>query len=246
MGDKKNETQGTIAPLRNVALFLELVDRVMRRSSGLPGMACFTGFSGYGKTCSAIYAANKYRAFHVQLKSCTTRRSLCTAILAEIGEVPGATIDAMVTQIGRELALSRRPLIVDEADFLIKGGMVELVRDIYESSQATVILIGEERFPEKLRRWERVHGRMLDWVQAQPASLADARHLARLYCRGVEIADDLLAAVHEHAQGSARRIVVNLDRVREAAELASLKKIARAQFQGAFFTGRPPAARSAA
>ena len=122
--------------------------------------------------------------------------------------------------------------------------MIEVVRDIYESSQGTILLVGEEQLPQKLKKWERVHGRMLDWVQAQPASIGDARHLSKLYCRGIDVTDDLLAALHAASGGSARRICVNLDRVREKAEMAGISKIGIAEFGSDFFTGNPPPRRS--
>jgi DNA transposition AAA+ family ATPase len=233
----------TIAPLRNVAAFTELVDRVMNRSRGLPGMATFHGFSGYGKTFAAIYAANKHRAYHVQMKSAWTRKKLMQAILQEMGIMPAGTIPDMLDQVGEQLSLSGRPLIVDEADYLVTKGMIEVVRDIYESSQAAIILVGEEGLPTALKRWERVHGRMLDWVPAQPAALNDARHLAHLYCRGIELTEDLLTPLHEASQGSVRRICVSLDRVREFAETAGLNRVTRAEYKGEFFTGAAPATR---
>ncbi|MDA8230377.1 MAG: ATP-binding protein [Magnetospirillum sp.] len=237
----------TVAPLRNVALLADLVERVANRPSGLPGMGCFHGPSGYGKTFAAIYAANRHRAYHVQVKSVWTRKKLCLAVLLEMGVQPAGTIPDMVDQIGQELSLSRRPLVIDEADFLVSKGMIEVVRDIYESSQGTVILIGEEQLPQKLKVWERVHGRMLDWVGAEPGTLADTRHLAKLYCRGVVTADDLQKELHEKSAGSVRRICVNWDRVREKAEAADIKEIDLAtwlRLGGEFFTGNPPPRRT--
>lgn len=221
----------TIAPLRNVTLLAELVDRVQNRTANLPGMAAFSGPSGYGKSNAAMYAANKFRAYHVQVKSVWTRKKLCASILREMGARDvAATIADMVDQIGEQLSLSQRPLLVDEADFLVKNGMIEVIRDIYESSQAPIILIGEENLPNALKRWERVHGRMLDMIPAQPASIGDTRHLARLYCPGVTIDDALLDAAHRKASGSVRRVCVNLDRVRERANTAELAAISLKEF----------------
>jgi len=237
----------SVLPLRNVSRLAELVLRVMGRDSGLPGMGCFFGPSGYGKTFAAIYAANRHRAFHVQVKSVWTKKKLALSILVEMGIQPAATIADMIDQIGQELSLSGRPLLIDEADFLVAKKMIEVVRDIYESSQGTVILIGEENLPQILKKWERVHGRMFDWVAAEPASLADSRHLANLYCRGVEVAADLLAEAHSASGASVRRVCVNLARVREKAEMASLTAIDLAtwkQLGGEFFTGNPPARRT--
>jgi hypothetical protein len=135
-------------------------------------------------------------------------------------------------------------LLVDEADILVDKGMIEVVRDIYESNQASIILIGEENLPASLKRWERVHGRMLDWVAAQPASLSDAKHLAKLYCKGVEISDELMEALHKKAGGSVRRVCVNLDRLREQAQTRRLQHIGVSEFDPAgFFTGDAPAPR---
>jgi hypothetical protein len=53
----QDQTPGNnVAPLRNVGLLSELVERVLNRTAGLPGMACFHGFSGYGKSFAAMYA----------------------------------------------------------------------------------------------------------------------------------------------------------------------------------------------
>ncbi|WP_236549860.1 ATP-binding protein, partial [Profundibacterium mesophilum] len=81
---------------------------------------------------------------------------------------PKGTVSEMVEAISAELAMSDAPLLIDEADMLVKRKMIEIVRDIYEGSGAPVILIGEELLPQKLQQWERIHGRMLDWVAAQP------------------------------------------------------------------------------
>nr|WP_249123784.1 ATP-binding protein [Pseudomonas aeruginosa] len=70
----------------------------------------------------------------------------------------------MADQIAEELAASGRPLIIDEMDHLVAAGQVELIRDLYESSQASILLIGEEMLPTKLKKYERFHGRVLSWV----------------------------------------------------------------------------------
>ncbi len=64
------------APLKNVAAFSELISKVVNRNASLPGLACFYGPSGLGKTRSAIYGANRYRAAYVECGQLTTARSL--------------------------------------------------------------------------------------------------------------------------------------------------------------------------
>jgi DNA transposition AAA+ family ATPase len=231
----------TVAPLRNVRALAALIDRVNNRSPNLPGMGVFYGPSGFGKTTAAIYATNKFQAVTVQVKSAWTKKKLCEAILDEMSIPPAATISDQLDQIGAQLAITDRPLIIDEADFLVQRKMIEIIRDIYETSQATVILIGEELLPQKLRVWERVHGRILDWVPAEPGDMSDLQHLTRLYAPGLELDDLLRQRLLTASMSSIRRICVNLDRVREFAQIKGLTKVTLADWgQRDFFTGMAP------
>lgn len=235
---------GSVAPLRNVEALVELIRLVQDREPGLPGMACYYGPSGYGKTTAAVYAANAYGAYQVQVKSCWTRKKLCTAVLEDLGVQPAKTIADMVDQIAEGLARSGKPLLVDEADHLVARSMIEIVRDIHEASGSTVILIGEEQMPLKLQQWERVHGRMLKWVAAEPATFDDVAHLAPIYCPRVELDEALQLRLLEESSHSVRRISINLDRVKEYARARNLPRVTSADFaEQPFFTGAAPAPR---
>lgn len=231
----------SIAPLRNVASFLELVDRLQNRGPGLPGMGCFYGFSGFGKTTASLFAANQAQACAVQMKSVWTQKKLCEAICKELGLTPTRTIADMVEQIAEALAREDIPLFIDEADFLIRRNMVEIVRDIYESSFVPVILIGEERLPQNLRKWERVHGRILSWVAAEPCDEEDFALLKGLYCPKVEIEKPLLDKIKAASNGSARRLHENLAMVKEISHLRNMDRIGLVEWgRREFFTGVAP------
>ena len=234
----------SVAPLRNVAALVALVDRVQNRALGLPGMACFYGPSGFGKTTAAVYAESKFRAYQVQVKSAWSKKKFCEAILAEMSLRPARTIGDMVDQISEHLAITGAPLLIDEADHLVARKMIELVRDIYEGSQAPVILIGEELLPQKLQEWERVHGRMLAWVGAEPATMDDLEKLLPIYAPDIEIAADLREAILKRSNRSIRRISVNIaDVASEARNMGRAMMSLRDYDTGRFFTGTAPAPR---
>ncbi len=236
--------RNSVAPLRNVTALSALIERVQSRDADLPGMACFYGPSGYGKTTAAVWNANASNAHQIQIKSVWTRKYLCTAIVNELGLDPRKTVAELVDQIADQLMRSGRPLIIDEADYLVKSSMIEVIRDIYESSCATIILIGEEMLPQKLAKWERVHGRMLDWVGAQPADIREVGLLADIHCRGIELDDDLKAMVLKASNASVRRICVNLNMISEVARTKGLDRVsARDWGKADFFTGSAPAPR---
>jgi DNA transposition AAA+ family ATPase len=231
----------TLAPLTNVALCLAALERAMGRQQHLPGLVMFYGPSGWGKSMAAAHAANVHRAYCIQAKSTWTKKWVLASILSEMGVAPARTIPEMADQVAEQLSLSGRPLIVDEVDHLVDRNLVEIIRDIYEGSNAAILLIGEELLPIKIKRWERLHGRIIDFVAAQPADLEDAAHLRKFYVKRVRIKDDLLEFVHAHAHGSVRRICVNLARLEEEA-LKEGKKEIDLEWWGsrALFTGEAP------
>lgn len=237
----------SVAPLRNVAALVTLVEKVRSRALGLPGMAVFYGPSGYGKTTASVYAANRFQAYSVEVGSSWKQRLFCEAILHEIGQKPGPTIGHMVQTISEHLARTDAPLLIDEADFLVAQKSIEIVREIHDKSGAPVILIGEELLPQKLRQWERVHGRMLDWVAAETGSMEDVRHLAPIYAAGVDLGEDLAAAIVEASRGSIRRICVSLANAAEFARVRGLTRLGAGDLPGqALFTGEAPRPRRVA
>ena len=238
-------TMGTTAPLTNVSLCMSALERAMNRSMNLPGMVVFYGASGLGKSFSASYAANHHKAYYVECRSLWTKKALLLAIAKEMGIAPAKTIYELADQVAEQLILSQRPLIIDEMDHMVEKKSVEIIRDIYEASQAAILLIGEQSMPRKLKQWERFHGRILDFVEAQPANIDDARFLESIYARGVEVSDDLLAHVHTLAKGSVRRICVNLDRIGEEAEAQGWEIATLENWDGReLFTGDAPMRRA--
>lgn len=207
----------TIAPLKNVALMMKVADRIVNRAEYLPGIAAFVGYAGTGKSMSAAFVSNKYKAFYVECKSCWTKRALLEAILKQMGIQAKGPIYVLVELVSEHLAESGKMLIIDEVDHIVKRSAIEIIRDIYEGSMAPILLIGEENMPNDLVKWERFHSRVLEWAYAQPADINDARHLVSLYCRGVKVRDDLLQQVVKVSEGSVRRICVNLARIAEIA-----------------------------
>lgn len=233
-----------MAALGNVALAAKTLHRAMNAPAHLPRMVVFYGPSGFGKSSAASYLVTRYGAYYVEVKSTTTRKALLKMILKRMGIKPENTVDTMLEQVCEQLSVSGRPLIIDELDHLVDKAAVEIVRDIYEGSQSPVMLIGEECLPKKLKRWERFHGRILEWAAAQPADIEDAITLANFYCDRAKIAPDLLAHVHNMARGSVRRICVNLDLIQEEALAQGLYTITLAEWGNRpLYTGEAPTRR---
>lgn len=241
------ETTGAInsvAPLANVARLIQLIERCEHRSHGLPGMGCFHGRAGLGKTTAAIYATNRKKACHIEVLPIGGVKALLTMIVAELGLSPKRTSTDLFEQAARELAISGRPLIIDEADKICQETPIEIVRRLHDVSGVPVILMGEEALPQMLQRWERVSSRILSYVGAEPASLEDVEHLSRIYAAGVTLGADLKKALLAASGGSIRNVSTNLDHVREHAALHGLRRIDMGEWgTTAFHTGVAPSPR---
>lgn len=234
-----------IANINNLSLVAIAMERLINRPDGLPGLGVIYGPSGYGKTTATIAVANKTQAYYVQLKSAWSKKTLLEKICFEMSIPALKTTADNLDLITEHLATTQRPLILDEADYLVThAGMVELVRDIYEGSQAPIMLVGEEQLPNKLKKYERFHGRVLSWLPAQPVSLDDAKLLAQVYVSDVAIDEDVLKHIVEIAHGSVRRVTVNLVNLAEAAAIKGLDEINKdtlKQLTGfEFYTGENP------
>lgn len=234
------------ANIHNLTLVRSALEELTGRAGGLPSLGVLYGPAGYGKSTALLAMANATRAYYIQMRSVWNAKALMQKILIEMG-LPtkvvrtrkgkdnegetafgrDLTVAEMLDQVGSQLATSRRPLIIDEFDYCVSGaGMVELVRDIHEISQAPIILSGEEHLPLKLQRWERFHGRVLSWVAAAPVSLADAQELAPLYC-SAPCADDFLQLLVSKSGGSVRRVCVNLATAEQFAVAEGWRRIDR-------------------
>jgi|TARA_A100001391_G_scaffold50885_1_gene30984 DNA transposition AAA+ family ATPase len=237
------------APLKNVAAFSTLIRKVVDRRLDLPGLACFFGASGLGKTKAAIKGANMYRAAYVECGQFTTARSLLASILRELGVAnPRGTVTDMIDECVRIMISDvHRPVIVDEAHHIAHKKFVDLLRELHDKSQAPVILIGEETLPKQLEAFERVHNRMLDWVPAVPCDLEDFRHLSALCC-SVAVKSDLAEAILAGTHGNTRRIVVNLSKVDDIARQKGITEVSLDDFGGrqAVIGGKAPLPRRAA
>ncbi|MCY1286123.1 AAA domain protein [compost metagenome] len=233
-----------IVPLTNVGLLASAIERARQRPIGLPGLVVHHGPSGLGKSVAAAWAANQHRAYYVECRDTWTKVAFLKAVLREMAITPTRTLSEMVDQVAEQLSLSGRPLLVDDVQYLLDKSAANVLTDLYNASQGTIVLIGEERVPTSLIKLERLHNRVLEWVPAQPATLDDVQQLARSAYPNQRMADDLLEDLRKATRGCLRRIAVNLYHVHNEAQALCLDAIDMATWgKRGWFTGEAPARR---
>ena len=227
--------EGRQAPLTNMGLALGTLMECMAVGQESPRLGLLYGYSGYGKSVGAAFAAARTNATYVCAKSVWTQRTLLEAIATSLGISKLArTAPKILEQIIEQLAIFPRPLVIDEMDFLVKRQAVEIIRDIHDATSIAIMMIGEEDLPAKLKEWERFDNRILVANAAQPASDEDTLKLRDHYCLRARIADDLALRFNQACRGCTRRIVTNLI---EADSLAYAERPATADL--AWWNGRP-------
>lgn len=231
----------SVAGVTNVARLAQLMVLCRDRSFGVPGMACFHGRAGLGKSSACTYATIKFDAVHVEALPLGGVKGLLSMIVHECGLKPKSTEVALMYQAFEWFGKTGRPLIVDEADKILKEKCVEVLRAIHDRTGVPVILVGEENLPQKLAAWERVQSRLLQSVGAEPATLDDVRQMAVIYAAPVAMAADMVAAVASVSNGSLRNAVTNFAAVKEWAVKQGLEAVSLADWgDQPFKTGEAP------
>lgn len=234
-----------IVPLTNVGLLSGAMKRAQARPVGLPGLVAMYGPSGYGKSAAAAFAGNQHRCYYTECRDTWSKKAFLLAILRDMSILPGRNLSEMVDQIAIQLSASRRPLIVDDVQYLLDKAAANVLTDIYNASEGTIVLIGEERVPASLQRLERLHNRVLEWVPAQPATLEDIRQLAKESYPDLTFSDDLLEDLNRVTKGCLRRIAVNLYRAKSEASAMMIDHVdMKAWGSKAWFTGEAPSRRA--
>ena len=240
MSDTAPSVKNRFVPLQNIVLLHEMAKALIERSPLTDRMGGFYGRSGEGKTMASIYVRSKTRARLIEVGDSWDRKKFLCNILVECGVADHAGTIARMTErainaLGDEPS---RPLIIDEADKLVDKRMIEIVRELHDNARVPVILIGEERLPDKLALVERFHNRVLFWTPAVPCDLDDCRKLAAHFVPCVAVEEALLEQALQHSAGRVRRIVATMINMDNFARTQGLKTLTLAGYSGGFVSGQ--------
>jgi len=219
-----------ISGVREAMIALE---QNVNRSAGTPGMCAFIGASGAGKTTAITYLANQFDGVYVNVEYLVTGSSLTRNIVSQMGAAPSRSSYEKFSFIRERLG--RRPIFFDEAQRLLKGGLIEVARDIADVTSGTVVLVGMSDFPKRIQRYPQLLTRISTWVHLRPADEDDTRLMATELCE-VGLHDDLVIALHKATGGSLRQIMVGLAQIERFGRARRLATVSLAQWGARPFT----------
>lgn len=208
-------------------------------------MGCFFGHPGSGKSVATGLCRNEFDAVIVEVGETWTRKVLVEELCIELDIAAKGTLHNMYKQIVERLSYDpKRPILIDEADKLVNGGMIEIVRQIYDATRNPVILVGEEELPNKLALIPRMHDRVVSWVPAEPCNSEDMDVLAKVFCPDVILEPELLQEILRISSGKPRLIGNNLTMVNEHFAITSADRISLDDVASKLLSGGTPTARA--
>ncbi len=105
------------APLTNMGLALRTLMDCMAVGRESPRLGLLYGYSGYGKSVGAAFAAARTNATYVCAKSVWTQRTLLEGIAGSLGIMKLVrTAPGILDQVIEQLTIHPRPLVIHEMD----------------------------------------------------------------------------------------------------------------------------------
>ncbi|KAF0145074.1 MAG: prophage MuSo1 DNA transposition protein [Nitrospirae bacterium] len=221
------------AKTSNVTNFVSAMNRLVNRQDGIPGMALIFGEPGLGKTRTTLWwaAQNENDGVFIRTKKLMTGRWLLEEVVAELGEAPMRRTSDLFRQAVDQLLDRPRTLFIDEADYLAHDARVlETLRDLHDTTNTPVVLIGMDKADQKLMRYKHLYDRFAVIVKFEPLVLSDIKAIADQMC-DIKLSDDAVQHIHKQANRF-RRVVVQLYKAEAIARTNSLKEVTAAHLQG--------------
>jgi DNA transposition AAA+ family ATPase len=206
---------------------------VARRGAREAGLVIVRGVYGIGKSeLTERWAADSGYVF-VRAKETWTKRALLDELADKMGLAKGGRNQEVQGRIIGKLAVDMVPLIVDEADFLVRStaSLLEVLRDITDLTGTMCFLVGMEHFPLKVARYPHIASRVARIVELEALSLADVKATVSSKSE-VAIDDDLVARIHADAKGRMRLVLNAIANIEQWAQSNSWKKVSLQQVDG--------------
>ena len=220
----------TFAMTKNVQRFAAGIEVVRTPIRGRIGMMLAFGPPGTGKTETGMWYAARNDVPYIRAKDITSRRSLLSNIVAELGEAPAFRSDTLFDQAVEQLFDRPRPLLVDEVDYLMRGGMVEVLRDLNDITNIPIVLMGMEHADKKLKRFRHLFDRISAVVKFNIFDEKEIVNLADQICE-IQLTGDAITFIHGQSKGKLRLITTWMSRAEQMAKLNDLKSVSAANLK---------------
>ncbi|MGE4244181.1 AAA family ATPase [Ramlibacter sp.] len=206
---------------------------VAKRGAREAGLVIVRGVYGIGKSeLTERWAVDSGYVF-VRAKETWTKRAMLDELADKMGlDKRGRNQEVQARIIGK-LAVEMVPMILDEADFLIRStaSLLEVLRDITDLTGTMCFLVGMEHFPLKVARYGHIASRVARVVELDPLTVADVKATIAAKAE-VAIDDELIARIHAQSKGRMRLVLNAVANIETWAHANGWKKVEAKQVEG--------------
>lgn len=206
---------------------------VSKRGAREAGLVIVKGVFGIGKSeLTERWAADSGYVF-VRAKETWTKRALLDELAEKMGLAKTGRNQEVQARIIGKVAVDMVPLIVDEADFLVRStaSLLEVLRDITDLTGTMCFLVGMEQFPMKVARYQHIASRVAKVVELETLSLTDVKTTVAAKAE-VAMDDDVIAEMHRQSRGRMRLVLNAIANVEQWAQANSWKTITLKHLDG--------------
>lgn len=206
---------------------------VERRGAREAGYVIVRSRYGVGKSTLVERFALDHDAIFVRCMETWTKRGLLDAVAQVMGlDTRGRNSEVQARIIGRQ-AVDMRPMIFDEADFLVRStaAQLECIRDITDTTLCSCFLIGMETFGNRLVRYGHIADRVARVVEFTPLTLADAHAVCDKLCE-VPLTPEVVSEVHRQSDGRMRLALAAISNIEQWAEANGWQSVAAEHIKG--------------
>lgn len=211
---------------------------VERRGAQEAGLVIIKGPYGVGKSEIVERWALDNSAVFVRCKETWTKRALIDEVAVLLGlDTRGRNSEVQARVIAR-LAVDMRPLVFDEADFLVRGtgsksspALLECIRDITDVTGVACFLVGMETFGDRLARHGHIASRVNRIVEFQPLSQTDVKAACNTLSE-VSLRPEVVDAIHTQSAGRMRLVLNAISNIEQLAEANGLTEISAEHIRG--------------
>lgn len=221
-----------VAKTKNVLAAFDAYQHLSEAAlNNTPSIAMFTGPAGLGKTTAGSYLFVQADGILVRCLKSDTLGTFLERLAQELGLEQRQRKADMLKFIVHELAITGKPLFIDECDYIAeRQDVLETIRDIYDLANVPIILIGYNQLPKKVKRLEQLYSRISQHIEFQPADMDDITTMASELVTDTQIAHCLLAELLKESKGNFRRIHTGLNTIEAFARSNGLPGITASQW----------------
>ncbi len=171
-----------VVKTKNVQAFFAGLEVLRNGVKGRIGLMLMKGAPGTGKTFITQKQAMEDDTVYVRCKYIDKPKSLLQSIVAELGEEPRGHTSQLFNQALDQLLNRPRTLILDEADYMVQAGIIEIIRDLNDMANTPVIISGMENIDKKLQRFPHLVDRIRAIVHFKLFDLGEIKLLGKQVC----------------------------------------------------------------